>query len=274
MSFDEIDRLHGRELVNERKRRMSLNPLTAAQKKAKVKAVLEKKLGRKLTNSKRDKEYIAKALKILNKLIRESKGKKKNPMHPITAFAAGSSGILSALQIKELLKKRGPKRRKVAKRNAPKTNPKPAKIPHRRTFAMFQGRAATTAKAVPVSRHAPARLDQLGDLIELKLNSGRLLKFPGKKFKLCAAHGKLWIAGGKFAKPNPQSKANGLDAIDAIDHVVYGTYKPHHGDHKYTHYIHKLGEESGHLPTLAVDRDGFPVIRGGRYKVEARGIVN
>lgn len=152
-------------------------------------------------------------------------------------------------------------------------NPNSA-IPHRRTFEMFQGREATTQKALPVSRHAPARLDQLGDLIEMKLHTGRILKFNPKTFKLCASGGKLWIAGGKIAKPNPASKANGLDAIDAIDHVVYGTYKPHHGDNVYTHYIHKLGEESGVMPILAADRDGFPIIRGGRYKIEARGIVD
>ncbi len=156
-----------------------------------------------------------------------------------------------------------------------KVNPKKsAPVPRRRTYEMFQGREATTAKAMPVSQHAPARLDQLGDLVELKLNSGRVLKFPARKFRLCAANGKLWIAGGKFAKANPAGKANEINPIDVIDHVVYGTRKPHHGDHAYTHYIHRLGEESGHQPTLCVDKEGFPVIRGGKYKIEARGIVN
>lgn len=156
-----------------------------------------------------------------------------------------------------------------------KVNPKKsAPVPRRRTYEMFQGREATTAERLAVSRHAPERLDQLGDLIELKLNSGRVLKFPGKKFRLCAAGGKLWIAGGKFAKANPAGKANEINPIDAIDHVVYGTRKPHHGDNAYTHYIHRLGEESGHQPTLCVDKEGFPVIRGGKYKIEARGIVN
>lgn len=150
----------------------------------------------------------------------------------------------------------------------------PAKVPHRRTFSMFQGRPATTAKALPVSRHAPARLDQLGDLIEIKLADGQVIQPNPKRFKLCASGGRLWIAGGTFAKANPKSKANGLDKIGEIDHVVYGTHKPHHGDHRYTHYIHRLGEESGHRPTLAVDREGFPIIRGGRYTIESRGIVN
>ena len=160
------------------------------------------------------------------------------------------------------------------KLNPAKRKKNTARVPRRRTFEMFQGRPATKAKAMPVSRHAPAKLDQLGDLIELKLNSGKVLKFNGKRFKLCAANGRLWIAGGTFAKADAKQPARILNPVDHIDHVVYGTYKPHHGDMKYTHYIHKLGEETGHLPTLAVDRDGFPVIRGGKYKIEARGIVN
>lgn len=139
---------------------------------------------------------------------------------------------------------------------------------------MFQGRPSTTAKEMPVSRFAPARLDQLGDLIELKLADGQIIKPNPQRFKLCAAGGKLWIAGGKFAKANPAGKANELNPISRIVHVVYGTRKPHHGDHAYTHYIHKMGEDTGHQPMLAVDREGFPIIRGGQYKIEARGIVN
>jgi hypothetical protein len=127
---------------------------------------------------------------------------------------------------------------------------------------------------MPVSVHAPARLAQLGDLIELKLADGQVLKPNPKRFKLCAANGKLWIVGGKFAKPNPAAKTNEINPIARISHVVYGTRKPHHGDHKYTHYIHRLGEDSGKRPLLAVDRDGFPIIRGGNYKIEARGIVD
>ena len=151
-------------------------------------------------------------------------------------------------------------------------NPKPT--PRRRTFEMFQGRKATTAKRMPVSRHAPATLDQLGDLVELKLYGQPPIKFNGKAVKLCASRGRLWIAGKRFARPNPSAAANEINPVGEIDHVVYGTYKPHHGDMEYTHYIHKLGEESGTLPTLCVDREGFPVIRGGAYKIEARGIVD
>jgi hypothetical protein len=152
-------------------------------------------------------------------------------------------------------------------------NPK-SKVPRSRTFEMFQGRPVTTAKQVPISKHAPARVSQLGDLVEIKLVGRPAMKLNPNKFKLCAANGKLWIVGGKFAKPNPKAAANEINPIAEISHVVYGTRKPHHGDNAYTHYIHKLGEESGKRPLLTVDREGFPVIRGGNYKIEARGIVD
>lgn len=153
-------------------------------------------------------------------------------------------------------------------------NPKSVRPPRSRTFESFNGRPVTNATPRPVSRHAPARLAQLGDLIEIKLVGGRTLKPNPSRYKLTAANGRLWIAGGKFAKANPKAAANEINPLGEIDHVVYRTHKPHHGDAPGTHYIHKLGEETGHRPLLCVDREGFPVIRGGKYKIEARGIVN
>ena len=152
-----------------------------------------------------------------------------------------------------------------------KPNPKP---PRSRLFEKFQGRSVTSAVKRPVSAHAPAKLVQLGDLIELHLKGGKILKPNPKAFKLAAANGKLWIVGGKIAKPNPAARANEINPIGELTHVVYGTRKPHHGDHNYTHYIHKMGEESGRRPLLCADKDGYPVLRGGNYKIEARGIVD
>ena len=154
-----------------------------------------------------------------------------------------------------------------------KARKNPRTTARRRTFEMFQGRRATTAKPMAVSHLAPKGGDVLGSLIELKIAGGPALKFNGG-VKLVASHGKLWIAGKRFAKPNPGTAANVINPIGEIDHVVYATHKPHHGDHNLTHYIHKLGEESGRRPILCVDREGYPVIRGGNYKIESRGIVD
>lgn len=278
-------------------------------------------------------------IKRLTAAEKRRKQKQKNPVDPLMAFAAGTSGLLSAMQIKKLLaeeathkrrKRKNPDLKKAYKNSKfeigdevlvsignmqlpakvcgqmytpetgwqyrvsagpdyqntlakklftendlqginlnARTNPKTFRRP---TFEQFQGRPATKVKQMAVSRYAPDKLDCLGDLIELKLTDGRVLRPNSPRFKLCAGNGKLWIAGGRFA--NPGGGNNALNVVGEIEHVVYGTQKTHLGDKGYTHYIHTLGEETGHKPVLAVDQDGFPVIRGGRYKIESRGIVN
>jgi hypothetical protein len=198
-----------------------------------------------------------------------AKGRRaKNPVDPVMAFAAGTTGVLSALQIKKMLAD------DATKTNAKKRNPDRPKIPRRRTFEKFQGRPAENVRTLPVSKLCPDRLDQLGDLIEIKLADGRVIRPNPQRFKLCAANGKLWIAGGRFARPDAKTQPNVLNKIAEIDHVIYGTRKDHLGDRGYTQYIHHLGEESGVRPTLTVDKEGFPVIRGGRYKIDSRGIVD
>lgn len=195
--------------------------------------------------------------------------------HPYRIIVGGkdTGGFSTLAKAREWVKRHeGTVKLTIPKKAPARRNPK--STARRRTFEMFQGRKVTTARPMLVSNHAPANLDALGDLVELKIAGGPTLKFNGKGTKLCAANGKLWIAGKRFAKANPSGKPNEINPIGEIDHVVYGTYKPHHGDHNYTHYIHKLGEESGKRPILCVDREGFPVIRGGNYKIEARGIVD
>jgi len=284
MSFDQIDALHGRELVEQRRRRLSLNPRRPAAAKGSLYV---------LTISRGD--------DVESVYLHDGKGdgfsKKFKTMAAAKAHATRSGKRLVSnpakwrkfgdlkVQIPDSIQ--GETRKKLIadvekmaetwKRiNAPKKkrkNPQAA-VPRRRTFEMFNGRPSTQAREMEVSRHAPAKLDQLGGLVELKLGSGKTVKFNPSRVALAAAGGKLWIAGKRFAKPNPAAKTNEINPVDTIDHVVYTTYKPHHGDAPGTHYIHKLGEDTGHLPTLCVDRDGYPVIRGGKYKIEARGIVN
>jgi len=230
-----------------------------------VKQYCERQLGRKLNlKSKEDLDFYKKQLALFRRL--------------------GTRSPKEIHETNRVFRKTGLKRGKSAKNNprsaggkkaaASSAKPNPKTTAKRRTFEMFQGRPATMVRPLPVSRFAPARMDQLGDLIEIKLADGQVIKPNPKRFKLCAAGGKLWIAGGTFAKANPAGRSNELNPIERVAHVVYGTRKPHHGDNAYTHYIHRLGEDSGHMPMLAVDREGFPVIRGGKYKIEARGIVN
>ena len=160
-----------------------------------------------------------------------------------------------------------------AKAQKPKTK-NPATTVRRPTYEMFQGRRVEKVNPMPVSRHAGPRpkMDQLGKLVELKLTDGRVLKINPARFRLCAKNGRMWIVGGKFAKPDAKQGARVLNPIEHVDHVVYETYKPHHGDAPGTHYIHKLGEEGGLLPLLCVDNEGFPVLKGGSYKIRREGI--
>lgn len=150
----------------------------------------------------------------------------------------------------------------------------PQTPPRRRTFEKFQGRRVENVRPLPISHHAGTRpnVDQLGRLHEIKLMNGQVLKFNPSRAVLVAKNGRMWIAGQKVAKADARQARNVLNPIDHVDHVVYETHKPHHGDAPGTHYIHKLGEEGGTLPLFCVDNDGFAVLKGGTYKIQAEGI--
>lgn len=147
--------------------------------------------------------------------------------------------------------------------------------PRSALYEKFQGRKPERLSKTLASEHAPQTLVQLGKLHEVKLMGVReAIKFNPSRVRLCAAHGKLWITGAKIDRPDPKQNPGTVHPIAEIDHVVYETWKPHHGDQPGQRYIHKLGEWSGNRPTLCVDREGYPVIKGGAYTIEDRGIVD
>jgi len=59
--------------------------------------------------------------------------------------------------------------------------------------------------------------------------------------------------------------------VGILTHVVYATEKKGDG---YSQYIHKLGEESGIRPVLAVDGYGRPWVAGGNYTSPTPGITD
>lgn len=184
----------------------------------------------------------------------------------------GLVSLASAAQIREHLQKQ---KRKA--KPAPKTTAK--KNPHGDIFKEFTGREATTTTEMPVSHLAPQKLDKLGDLVEIRLTDGRKLQFnpqarKNKVWLTAANRRKMWIVGTRIAKPNPNLKDHEIEEIGEIDKVVYHEFKPIVGDAKPEFYIHELGEWSGNKPILAADKDGMPVIHGGNYSVESRGIVD
>lgn len=201
---------------------------------------------------------------------------------------AGTQAPLPAKTAKTAVAAANPRKPKRPPRRRPRPTTKKAartpvarkrnavpKIPRRRTFEMFQGRPATRATPMPVSRLAGVNpnLDQLGDLIELRLASGHVIKTNPKQFKLCARRGRLWIAGGKFHTGRLPAGRK-LNPLGHLDYVVYRTHKPHHNDPPRQQYVHAMGEESGKWPTFSIDSEGYPVIGVGSYRLEDRGIVD
>lgn len=159
-----------------------------------------------------------------------------------------------------------------AKAQAKRSSKPPAPKAIAKLHAAFQGVEATRADRLEVSHLAPKHLAKLGRLIELRLGDGRILKPTGVQIT-ADARGRIWFAGKRFAKPNKSLGADQISIITPIKDVIYVTQKVHLGDKDKKSYIHLMGEDGGRAPSFAVDRQGFPVVHGGSYTIEARGIV-
>lgn len=80
-------------------------------------------------------------------------------------------------------------------------------------------------------------------------------------------------AGGRQSKfPLPDREAQ---VLGRLTNVVYATWKKGDDDAKEgCEYIHRMGEEGGIEPYLAVDSEGYLWICGGTYSVPDDGITN
>jgi hypothetical protein len=142
-------------------------------------------------------------------------------------------------------------------------NPTPAKV-----FTEFRGKGVTRKTKVKAASGTPSTLAELGKLRELKLR-GRTLRFKAGRL---AADGrkKLHIVGVKMKyRGNPGGEID----VGEIISVTYEADKPHVESGIYN-YIHKFGEEGGKRPHLIVDPEGYPVIEGGSYRINADGIID
>lgn len=141
-----------------------------------------------------------------------------------------------------------------------KLNPSPASV-----FSEFRGKDATTRTQVKAASGTPKVLAKLGTLIELHVEGKKLHFGPGASL---AADGrkKLHIVGTKFARPNPPGEVE----YGEIKSVTYRSIKPHI-DENVVDYIHKF---SVPRPKLVVDEEGYALIEGGRYSMDADGIIN
>lgn len=91
----------------------------------------------------------------------------------------------------------------------------------------------------------------------------------GSKFKALPLSYIANVAGGRHGTPDYPD----VDAVPLgiLTHVVYATDKKGDG---FSFYIHKMGEESGIKPVLAVDGPGRPWIVGGNYTSPNPGITD
>lgn len=140
----------------------------------------------------------------------------------------------------------------------------------------FQGSASGKATEYYASDYAP-RLDfsRAGALVFLKLK-GTTIRVPGAVVAIDPKTEKLWIAGSD-ARPMFTRKASRKGELldyGPVDAICYLTAKRHIGNGKQFEYVHSFGEEGGKKPSLQIDHDGMPVLKGGSYKIEDRGIVN
>lgn len=93
----------------------------------------------------------------------------------------------------------------------------------------------------------------------LSMDIRRNLQFDGK--------------GVQFPK-NLRPRTNTLTLIGKLIQIDYLAAKAHIENGKMCRFYHELGEATGEVPTLWIDKDGMPVIIGGNYDVWKSGIVN
>ena len=82
-------------------------------------------------------------------------------------------------------------------------------------------------------------------------------------------------AGGRQARYRFRRSTLPVQVLGALTHVIY--YTPKGGDEEErrgVEYIHRMGEEGGVEPYLAIDEDGQLWIAGGSYTVPDPGITH
>lgn len=169
-----------------------------------------------------------------------------------------------------------------------KTNKAGSMLPVRRVFPRikhnpsvkdmserFQGSANGDSEEFYFSDKAP-RLDfsRGGKLVFLKLK-GTTIRVPQSVVAIDPVTEKLWL-GCKNSAGMFKRKAASGEQLDygPVDAICYLTKKKHIGNGKTYEYVHSFAEEGGKKPTLLIDSDGMPILRGGSYRIEDRGIVN
>ena len=151
-------------------------------------------------------------------------------------------------------------------------------------FEDFHGEPPSTVTEFNETEHYSDDLAKLGTLVELKVRTitglEATLGFNGSAPELASTPDgrQLYFLGGDQSLDLDKLKMGGTKwerdfmVIGDLDELTYRTAKGF--DHfKLSDYYHKLGEESGHMPTLIYDRMNQRLqVAGGRYHNEKSGI--
>jgi len=140
----------------------------------------------------------------------------------------------------------------------------------------FNGHASGQVRQLKISEHALSRdMSRAGKLVFLKLKAqSKQLRIPGAMVCIDPKTERLWIAGDRTPLLNQRAKPGEMLDFGEIDQICYETTKRHVGDGRRSEYVHTFGEDGGRKPRLRIDSEGMPVIAGGGYKIDTRGIVN
>lgn len=117
----------------------------------------------------------------------------------------------------------------------------------------------------------PAGLSKLGKLTLLKTDVGDIAPVKGTAWLCRDAAGKLHIG---TTSPNAVLWDGPAQSLGQVKRLEYEESKPHLGYPNPVVWFHRMGEETGERPTLHADGKGGLKFRGGRYRIESRGIVN
>lgn len=161
-------------------------------------------------------------------------------------------------------------------------------------FEAFTGKPSTKSTVITEKVHSPARLADLGELIEIAviLPEGRhvaAIGFEARGVRLAAARfskdgdatiaSELHIVGGDqeidLRKLEAQAQAGKPSIVLGTAHTIAYRTSKHFHNFKESVYEHELGEETGEKPVLCYDpRSRKLYLAGGAYVVRPEGIVN
>jgi hypothetical protein len=177
----------------------------------------------------------------------------------------GRSGMVKVKRPKRLSSGSQWQRKGNPSQSLKKRNPSPAD--NRREFAgSYSG-----DKKLYFPDGTPSGLSKLGVLKLLRTEAGTIKPY-GNNVWLCRDQaGKLHLG---TTKENAILFSGPAQSLGEVTRLEYQEAKPHLGYANPVVWFHKLGEETGERPTLHSDGKGGLRFRGGKYKIEARGIVN